>query len=406
MACGLRVGAFMNRPLTSTISSRSKYWTEGSVSDSSEDGTTGPNPWRDGEKDLRRAEVELQREGVELQRDGVKLQRHGTENQRKATRTQLFTAVAAVVAAGAAVWISVNAREAINVAKDSVERQAEENRIATAVGGLQGDGPVAQRIAALTLLQRQAVQKLESANESGATDTERRDALNFFRSTLKTLEGYVRDPVGFTRPDPWGTGNAEPPRDVHTAGLDIERMLRYRDLFNDVRGDRGDLSEFDREPPHLDLSFTSLYGVGVGGIDMSWLKPGDFHDIDLRRAIFDESRWHGTKLQGAHLECAAFAHAHFDKTDLSGADMRRADLRDADLRGANLDSVNLEGANLEGAKVARANFRGANLDSGVTAKLNVQKKVKGLTADPDQPTDLETQFPPDCDEQWWTAAKR
>jgi uncharacterized protein YjbI with pentapeptide repeats len=201
----------------------------------------------------------------------------------------------------------------------------------------------------------------------------------------------------------WKCGTA---CDVHTAGVDIERMLRYRDLFNDVRGDRGDLSELDREPPHLDLSFTSLYGVGVGGIDVSWLRPADFHDIDLRRAIFDESKWQGTKLQGAHLGCAAFANAHFNKADLSGADMRRADLRDADLRGANLDSVNLEGANLDGAKVARANFRGANLDSGVTAKFNVQKKVEGLTAEPDQPTDLETQYPPDCDERWWTEAKR
>ena len=56
---------------------------------------------------------------------------------------------------------------------------------------------MAQRLAAVTLLQGQAVQKLERVNESDATDAERRDLLNLFRSTLKTIESYIRVPVAF-----------------------------------------------------------------------------------------------------------------------------------------------------------------------------------------------------------------
>jgi hypothetical protein len=370
------------------------------MSDTRDEGTERPK-WKLGEEGLRRQEVELQGDGVRL--------------QRKGTRAQLSTAIAALVAASVALWIAFNAREAIDVAKHSVESQAEENRIATAVGGIRSDGPVAQRIAAFELLQRQAVQKLERANGADATDAERRDALNFFRSTLKTLEGYVRDPVGFTKPDPWGVGNAEPPRDVHTVGVDIQRMLRYRTLFYDVRGERGDLSILDRELPHLDLSFTSLYGVGVGPIDMSWLRPGYFPSIDLRHAVLAGSKWQGTNLAGAYLRCATLYEGHplegrplatnMSHADLTEADMRRADLRNADLRNAVLERAHLEGANLEGAKfkraqVAGAHFNGAILDSGALRNARDSERATGV-GDPEEPPASEGQVEPECDAHWW-----
>jgi hypothetical protein len=115
------------------------------VSDTRDDRTSSPaNDWKEGEKELRQQEIDNQQAGTRAQRWG--------------TRAQVVTAVAATVAAAVAVWISFNAREAVDVARDSVERQAEENRIATAVDAIKGDGPVAQRIAALTRLRRQAVQ--------------------------------------------------------------------------------------------------------------------------------------------------------------------------------------------------------------------------------------------------------
>jgi uncharacterized protein YjbI with pentapeptide repeats len=373
--------------VTTTISSTSSVGQEGSVSDTRDEGVSDSDKaWQIRERQLREEEVAA---------------------QRRATWLQSFTAVAAVIAASAAIWISLNAREAIDVAKDSVERQAEENRIGTAVGAINSDGPVAQRLAALTLLRRQAIQKLENANDSDATDAERRDALNLFRSTLKTLESYIREPVGFTRPDPWAVGDTQLPRDVHSVGFDVTQMLTRKFLFNDVRGHRGELSELDRELPQLDLNYTSLYGVNLGDIDMSWLSANDFHGIDLRRATIPGSRWQGTKLHDAYLRCANLTNAHFNKrganaTNLSNADMRRANLSKADLRDANLESVNLEGANLDGAKVAGANFSGANLDGGALNNAVGRAEAKGLGDLQEPPPPSETETDPECEASWWT----
>jgi hypothetical protein len=66
---------------------------ERSTSDTRDEGTQdSPNRWKRGEKKLREREIKFQV-------DGVKLQREGEENQRKERELQLFTAVAAVVAA-------------------------------------------------------------------------------------------------------------------------------------------------------------------------------------------------------------------------------------------------------------------------------------------------------------------
>ena len=106
------------------------------MSDTRDEGTSNRR-----EEPLRKAEVELRKEEIELQRQAIK-------NQGKGTVAQICTAVAAVTAAALAVFISLNAKEAVDVAKTSVERQAEENRIGTAVNAIKSDGPVAQRIAA------------------------------------------------------------------------------------------------------------------------------------------------------------------------------------------------------------------------------------------------------------------
>jgi uncharacterized protein YjbI with pentapeptide repeats len=364
------------------------------VSDTRDEGASDSDrEWVQRERELREVEVANQGRGVAAQRRG--------------TLFQLFIALAAVIAAVAALWISLNAREAVDVARDSVERQAEENRIGTAVGAINADGPVAQRVAALTLLRRQAIQKLEHAKEGGATAAERRDALNLFRATLRTLESYIRDPVGFTRPEPWAVGDPQLPRDVHSASLDVREMLTRKSLFNDVRGDRGELSKLDRELPQLDLNFTSLYGVNLSDIDMSWLSANDFHGIDLRMAIMPGSKWQGTKKQGtklygAYLRCAKFTNADFYQrgrraTDLSNADLRNANLSGADLREANLQGAKLQGAKLDRAKVAGADFRGATIYSGALDKAKDREKAVGVVEQPQPPPPSETRSDVECE---------
>jgi hypothetical protein len=325
-------------------------------------------------------------------------------NQRRGTRFQLVTAIAASATALAAVWLSINASKAISVAKQSVERQAEENRIGTAVDAIKSDGPVAQRIAALTLLRRQAIQKLERANEGDPNDTDRRDALDFFRSTLKVLDGYIREPVR-SSPDQAALADPSLPLDVHSAARDMQQMLTRKSLFNDVRSG-GDLSILDRELPDIDLSDASLYRVLLNGLDMSWLSAGDFSGIDLRFARLEGSRWRRSDLTSANLRCAMFPTAHFDAgvkksgekdpTDLSNADVRNADLTGADLRGATLASANLQGAKLDGAKVAGTDFSGANLDSGALDNAVGREKAVGLNKPPDPPPTSETEVKPEC----------
>jgi Pentapeptide repeats (8 copies) len=356
------------------------------VSDMRDEGTSGPpNDWKQDEKDLREQEIKIQRDGIQIQRQG--------------TRVQAFTAIAAVAAALAAVYISINAREAIDVAEESVQRQAEENRIATAVDAIKSEGPVAQRVAGLTLLQRQAIQKLERANEGGASEVDRRDALNFFRSSLKVLESYIRDPVS-SSPDQVVSEDRNPPRDVHSAGRNMMVMLTRKSLFHAVSGgelsqvnykslfdyvsgnggsDRGELSELDREPPDVDLNNANLYGVFLGRIDMSWLSADNFIGIDLRSGILTRSSW-----QGTHLRCA----------NLRDADMRGANLIKADLRHAELVGAKLQGAKFDRAKIAGADFTGATIDPGALDNANGRDQAVGLGEQPQSPPPAP---PPECD---------
>ena len=345
------------------------------------------NAWRIGEFQLREQEV---------------------ASQRRGTRLQAFTAVAALAAALAAVYVSVNASRAIDVAQKSVQRQAEESRLGTAVGAI-GTGPTAQRVAGLTLLRREATQRLESANESNASKADRRDALSLFRGTLEVLVSYVKSPVRSssdqagppadgTPPAQFAVGEPQLPPDFYYAASDIKFMLSREALFNEVRGDSGELSDVDRELPAMDLAHTSLYGVSWKGVDLSWLSGRYFPQVDLRLAQLSGSKWQGASLGGAYLRCARLQHARFNKSSLSNADLRRANLTNADLRGANLEGANLEGANLDGAKVKGANFRGATIDSGALDKTVDRKGAIGVGEPPQTPPPSEPQIEPECAE--------
>jgi hypothetical protein len=350
--------------------------------------------WKPGELELRRREV---------------------ANQRRGTWLQTFTVIAALAAALAAVYVSINASRAIDVAKESVERQAEESRLATALADID-TGPTAKRVAAFTLLQRHATQGLENASERGASERERRDALSLFRATLDVLASYVKDPVRDSDQHPPPSDSTSPgfaigdpllPRDVYYAASAIEVMLGRKSLFYEVRGEPGDLPERDRELPALDLSSAHYYGVAWDGIDLAWLSGKDFRGVDLRLASLAGSKWRGS-LTGAFLRCAILTGARFDtslpnRTDLRDADMRRAnltnaDLRNADLRGASLEGANLDGAKLKGALVTETNFTGAKLHPDSLEKARDRNSAIGEGAQSQIPAaetrpDLECEAP-------------
>jgi Pentapeptide repeats (8 copies) len=334
----------------------------------------GANTWKPDELELRRQEVTSQRRGTWL---------------------QAFIAIAALAAALAAVYVSINASRAIDVAKESVQRQAEESRLATALDAVD-TGPTAKRVGAFTLLQRDATQKLDSASESGASERERRDALRLFRATLDILASYVKDPLRASdQPPPpsdatspgFAMGDPLMPRDVYYAASAIKVMLGRKSVFYEVRGDSGDLPESDREFPALDLSGAHYYGVAWDGIDLAWLGGKYFQGVDLRRASLVGSKWRGS-LKGAFLRCATLTGARFNtslpnRTDLRDADLRRAnltnaDLRNADLRGARLEGANLDGANLQGAWVTETDFTGAKLRPNALEKVKDREAAIGV----------------------------
>ena len=315
----------------------------------------------------------------------LELRRQEVTSQRRGTWLQACIAIAALAAALAAVYVSLNASRAIDVAKESVQRQAEESRLATALQALD-NGPTAKRVAAFALLRRDATQKLESASDSGTSERERRDALSLFRATLNVLASYVKDPVRSPDQPPLPSDVASPdfaigdpllPRDVHYAASEIKVMLGRKSTFYEVRGDPGDLPESDRELPALDLSGAHYYGVNWDGLDVAWLRGKDFQGVDLRRASLVGSEWKGS-LKRAFLRCATLTRARFsttlpNRTDLRDADMRRADLtnadlRNADLRGASLEGANLTGAKLQGAWVTETDFTGAKLGPNTLEK--------------------------------------
>jgi hypothetical protein len=327
--------------------------------------------------------------------DELELRRQEVASQRRGTWLQTFTVIAALSAALAAVYVSINASRAIDVAKESVERQADESRLATALADVDS-GPTAKRVAAFTILQRHATQTLENASERGASERERRDALSLFRTTLDVLASYVKDPVRASDQPPPPSDAASPafaigdpfmPRDVYYAASSIKVMLGRKSLFDEVRGEPGDLPERDRELPALDLSNAHYYGVAWDRIDLAWLSGKDFQGVDLRRASLVGSKWRGF-LKGAFLRCATLTSARFDtslpnRTDLRDADMRRAnltkaDLRNADLRGASFEGANLDGAKLKGALVTETNFTGAKLRPDSLEKARDRKSAIGV----------------------------
>ena len=299
---------------------------------------------------------------------------------------QVIIALAAIAAVFTAGLAALRASDAIEVAKKGIQSQADENRLSTAVDAIGGDSST-QRVAGLTFLRRLATQKLDIANEDGASESERRDAMRLYRATIDILANYMKTPSAPPSAT-FGVGVPPLPPDYAYAASDLYQWLGNGSTFRHVaRGDR-------TEVPNIGLEHAWLFGVYWPRIDLHWLSSRYFAGVDLRKATLDHSNWGKSTLTNAHLGCASLSWAKLKgsdftdadshsailtnsdlrgttlvRTNLKGADLRDANLRDAnltdaDLRGTNLNGANLRGANFTGAIVTGATYDGAVLDSG------------------------------------------
>jgi uncharacterized protein YjbI with pentapeptide repeats len=346
--------------------------------DPPEDAASDSEPkWKEGEEGLRRREV----------------------NQSLAsTIVQLVIAVAAVVAVLIAAVASFTAGDAIDVAKQGIQSQADENRLSTAADAISKDTPTA-RVAGLTLLRRHAEQRLANATDNNASASDRRDALSLFRGTVEILATFLKTPA---EPSPtFGIGDPRAKPDMVYAENDLAQWLQNRETFLKLAPSkpsafstprkRAQLTKQDHEQlPNIDLALAELYGAPWRNIDFSWLGYRFFARADLRNASLANSRWGKTELTQAHLGCAhlenaqlgtapgasnvdkgsVLVRADLHRASLINANLRKtkftnADLSYADLRGAKLNGADLTNANLTGAKIADTDFTDAILDGTV-----------------------------------------
>lgn len=114
---------------------------------------------------------------------------------------------------------------------------------------------------------------------------------------------------------------------------------------------KGKIKEFEsiRPYPHVDLSFTTLYGDILPRVDLSGadLRQADLRETDLMKATFREADLTRADLREASLTGADMRKAVLQFTSLFRTDLGYVDLRGADLRGANLREAILSQANLQ-----------------------------------------------------------
>jgi uncharacterized protein YjbI with pentapeptide repeats len=307
-----------------------------------------------------------------------------TSNEARGKRgeywAQLGGTIASLAAAIVAVFVAVNAFNQTKATEKGALRAADESRLSTAVNNLGAELP-AQRLAGLALLRRLAVHKVESANEGDVDDSDRRDALRFFRATLNVLENYVNHPTPSSpseseSPPRPAVGDPQMSLDARRAANELKDLVMEKTAFLQLRrrfihdapftGVR-DVSAQDEGTapplPAIDLSHTTLYGLYWKGIDFSWLGGRSFVQADLRGASLQDSNWAASKEQkGADLTEAFMQCSFLKGARLQGAVLRFAHLEGADLTGAHLEGADLTGAHLQGAHLGRVHLKGAALD--------------------------------------------
>jgi Pentapeptide repeats (8 copies) len=315
--------------------------------------------------------------------------------KRREYLVQLGATIGSLAAALVAVFVAVNAFQQTKATQEGVRRAADESRLATAVNSIGADLP-AQRVAGFTFLRRHAAQRVESANEGGTKESDRRDALRLFRGTLDILATYLNDPTPSSPSEPEPQPTSEPPkpptgipdesRDYVYAAGELRALLQQKAEFLELRTrvNAGVLSSSpsihvlgtnashnaagrDEPLPTIDLSNTTLYGLPWAGVDFSWLEGPFLERADLRYATLIQSNWKAADLKEAFMQCAVLGGANF-----KGANLRFAHLEHADLHGAHLEDADLTGAHLEHATLSGAHLQGADLKGAHLAGATVE----------------------------------
>jgi hypothetical protein len=246
------------------------------------------------------------------------------------------------------------AAKAVNTAAEGIERQANADRLSTAISAIGGEQP-AERVAGFGLLRRHVQYRLTTSKNT----EDRLDAYDLYTNALDVLENYLRNPADAaaeltaeptkltaepTKPTAQsaglGFGRPNIPYDNKYAARELQNLLRLKPQVQKL------YNSFEVKPPApgVDLANVQLAEQSWAGIDFGWLGGHYFPGIDLRGANLTRSIWGASWLVGAHLQCA----------NLEGADLRGANLKGANLSGAYLKGTDFTGANLEGIKLKGA----------------------------------------------------
>lgn len=263
----------------------------------------------------------------EYRRDEVASQKRLSKAQRIVTWT---TVVATLVAIAAATLAVVQSRDSVNVAEQGIQRQSEENRLATAVTAIGGQ-TVAERVAGVELLRRHVDERLAEAASTALNSWDRQDARDLYTSALVILANYLpRGPLAANAPCVLPR-----PLDAQYAAKELKQLLDSKAEFMAL--------EPNSKPPAVDLSYVEMCNQSWPGIRFDGLSGAYLLKIDLRGSNLQMSQWGTAFLAGAKLQCA----------DLRGANLSQATLTGADLRGANVAGAQfpstLQAAQLVGA---------------------------------------------------------
>lgn len=267
-----------------------------------------PDDWKPGEKELRIKEV---------------------ATQRRMSWVQILVATAGLLASAAAIGAVLVAYKTVNVAQQGIQRQADENRLATAVTAI-GGKTAAERVAGVTLLRRHVDERLAAAASTDPNSQDRRDAYGLYTNALVILANYLRGvPLTYKKPCP-----SPMPLDDQYAAKELKNLLDMKATV---------LALKVGSPPTLDLSSVELCSQHWVDIRFDWLAAAYLWRINLTGSNLANSHWGHAYLVGAQLECA----------NLSGADLSQTTMTAANLRGANLYGTklpkNIKSAQLVGA---------------------------------------------------------
>ncbi len=97
----------------------------------------------------------------------------------------------------------------------------------------------------------------------------------------------------------------------------------------------------------VDVAGAYLYELKLEGAD---LVRANFHNVDARKSVLDNSNLADADLTGANFRGGSFRKAKLNGADLTDASLDGTDLEEADLSDTNLQNADLHGADLRGVR--------------------------------------------------------